>query len=134
MASQQPCKQAKVARSTRESSGVWGEAPRFFFPLSFIIFFEKNDLILNKIHLRNHNKKDKKLCLIVIEHKEMISEWSIQIQLALTHIVILIRCHHLLREQISFVPYPQPGAVPRRACVFQSAPPPQALEGSLPEG
>jgi len=78
MASQQPYKQAKGARPTR---GVWGKVPRFFFSesLSFIILFEKNDPILSKIHLRNHNKKDKKLCSIVIEHTEMISEWSTQI-------------------------------------------------------
>ena len=36
-------------------------------------------MILSKIHLKNHNKKDKKLCSIVIEHIEMISEWSIKI-------------------------------------------------------
>ena len=43
-----------------------------------IFFLKKNDPISSKIHLRNHNKKDKKLCSIVIEHIEMISEWCIQ--------------------------------------------------------
>jgi len=75
MASQQPCKQAKGTRPTR---GVWGEAPQFFLFI-FCYLFEKNDPILINIHLRNHNKKDKKLCSTVIEHIEMISEWSIQI-------------------------------------------------------
>ena len=43
----------------------------------------------------------------------MISEWSIDIYFALTHIVILIRCLHLLKEQISSFPCPQAGAAPR---------------------
>jgi len=64
MASQQPCKQAKSARP------VWGETPRFVFPLLFFdLFFEKNDPILSKMHLRNHNKKEKKQCLIMIQHR-----------------------------------------------------------------
>jgi len=42
----------------------------------FDCFFEKNDPISSKIHLRNHNKKDKKLCSIGIEHIEMISAFE----------------------------------------------------------
>jgi len=44
----------------------------------FDFLFEKNDPISSKIHLRNHNKKDKKLCSIVIEHIEIVSEWCTQ--------------------------------------------------------
>jgi len=51
----------------------------------------------------------------------------------LTHIEISIRCH-LMKEQPSSVPHPQPDATQLRACVFPSALPTQALEGSLPAG
>jgi len=60
--------------------GGCGAKPHVFFsPFSFFVIFEKNDPILSKIHLRNHNKKETKLCSIAIEHIEIISEWSIQI-------------------------------------------------------
>ena len=49
-----------------------------------------------------------------------------------THIEISIRCHHLMKEQTSSVPHPQADATPLRACVFLSALPTQALQGSLP--
>ena len=52
----------------------------------------------------------------------------------LTHIEILIRCHHLLKEQTSSFPHPQADATPLRACVFPSALLTQALQGSLPSG
>jgi hypothetical protein len=52
--------------------------------------------------------------------------------LAITRIVILNRCHHLLKEEISSNPCPQPGAPLRPACAVPSAPTPQALEKSLP--
>lgn len=58
----------------------------------------------------------------------MTSERSGDIYLALTRIVILNCCHHLLKEQISSDPDPQPGAPPRPACAVPSARPPQALE------
>jgi len=56
----------------------------------------------------------------VIEHLEMISEWSIQIWLALTRIVILIRCHHLLRE-FFFSSHTLKLAQPRAACASSRA-------------
>ena len=42
----------------------------------------------------------------------MTSERSGDIYLAITRIVILNRYHHLLKEQISSYPGPQPGATP----------------------
>jgi len=59
--------------------GVGRSPTNFFFPLFIIIFFGKNDSILSKRPSINHDKKEKKLCTTVIEHIEMISEWSIEI-------------------------------------------------------
>jgi len=57
-----------------------GRSPTILFPLIFYYyFFETNYSIFSETHLRNHNEKVKKLCSIVTEDTEMISEWSIQI-------------------------------------------------------
>ena len=66
-----------VRRNRQKAPGIPGGSGAKEQKNNFDFFFEKNDPISSKIHLRNHNKKDKKLCSIVIEHIEMISEWCI---------------------------------------------------------
>ena len=61
-----------------------------------------------------------RLVILHMESPEMTSERLGDIYLTLTRIVILNRCHHLLKEQISSAPYPQ--APTRR----QAHPPPSS--------
>ena len=65
-----------VRRNRQKAPGIPGGSGAKEQKNNFDFFFEKNDPISSKIHLRNHNKKDKKLCSIGIEHIEMISAFE----------------------------------------------------------